>query len=160
QSFAWVEALQEKRRSTKHESLERKIIMTAHAKKSFRPTLETLENREMMDAGIGFALQVPLAQPTGGNATQMALVRPLAPETTQQVNHIAGSALQTAQQVNQFVHSALETAQTAHTALRLAAIDQIFAGFGRQNLPQNLPQSLPQALPQGQQQAPSAEVAS
>ena len=30
--------------------------MTAHAKKYFRPTLETLENREMMDAGIGGAV--------------------------------------------------------------------------------------------------------
>jgi hypothetical protein len=30
--------------------------MTAHAKKYFRPTLETLENRETMDAGIGGAV--------------------------------------------------------------------------------------------------------
>lgn len=124
---------------------------------SFRPTLESLENREMMDAGFGSALQTPLAQSSSGD-NQLALVRQFASETTRQVNHIVGSAIQTAQQVNQFVHSALETAQTAHTALRQAAIDQLFAGFGRQNLPQSLgqapgqspPQNLLQNLPQGQ----------
>src|SRR5262249_13421757 len=76
----------------------------------------------------------------------------------QQVNHVVGSVLQTAQQVNQFVHSALETAQTAHTTLRQAVIDQLFTGFGRQNLPQSLgqvpgrslPQNLLQNLPRGQ----------
>jgi hypothetical protein len=75
-------------------------------------------------------------------------VRQLASETTQQMSHIVGSAIQTAQQVNQFVHFTLETAQTAHTALRQAAIDQLFAGFSRQDLPQNVPQNMPQALPQ------------
>src|SRR6516162_415882 len=107
---------------------------------SFRPMLESLENREMMDAGFGHGLQIPLAQPTGGN--QLALVRQLASETTQQVNHVVGSAMQTAQQVNQFVHSALETAQTAYSAARNAAIDQMFAGLGHQSLPQGVPQSL------------------
>jgi hypothetical protein len=34
--------------------------MTAHAKKNFRPTLETLENREMMDAGIRGAVMHPM----------------------------------------------------------------------------------------------------
>jgi hypothetical protein len=34
--------------------------MTAHAKKYFRPTLETLENREMMDASIGGAVMHPM----------------------------------------------------------------------------------------------------
>ena len=34
--------------------------MTAQAKKYFRPTLETLENREMMDAAIGGAVMHPM----------------------------------------------------------------------------------------------------
>jgi hypothetical protein len=34
--------------------------MTAHAKNYFRPTLETLENREMMDAGSGGAVMHPM----------------------------------------------------------------------------------------------------
>jgi hypothetical protein len=121
---------------------EEELIFGA-GRRSFRPMLESLENREMMDAGLGFALQAPLAQSTGG-APQLALVRQLAIETTQQVNHFIGSAIQ--------------TAQTAHAALQQAAIDQLFAGFGRQNLPQSLgqapeqspPQNLLQNLPRGQ----------
>jgi hypothetical protein len=34
--------------------------MTAHATECFRPTLETLENREMTDAGIGGAVMHPM----------------------------------------------------------------------------------------------------
>src|SRR5262245_4896105 len=96
---------------------ERGFIMARNRiERSFRPMLESLENREMMDAGLGIALQIPLAPPTGG-ASQLALARQLASETTQQINHIVGSAMQTAQQVNHFVHSALETAHTAQAAL-------------------------------------------
>src|SRR5262249_3896656 len=55
-----------------------KVIMTANAKKYFRPTLETLENREMMDAGIGGAVMHPMMP----DIAQNAQVRLLTQETS------------------------------------------------------------------------------
>ncbi|HEY7315584.1 MAG TPA: hypothetical protein VH643_40020 [Gemmataceae bacterium] len=92
--------------------------------RSFRPMLESLESREMMDAGLGYGLQLPLAQPTGG-APQLALVRQLASENMQQVN--------------QFVSSTLETAQTAHAALRQTANNVL-------GMASHLAQALPASL--------------
>jgi hypothetical protein len=42
---------------------------------SFRPTLETLEGREMMDAGLGHGLQLPVLRPAVGGAGQVGHVR-------------------------------------------------------------------------------------
>jgi hypothetical protein len=50
--------------------------MRANAKNDFRPTLETLENREMMDAGIGGAVMHPMMP----DIAQGAQVRLLAQE--------------------------------------------------------------------------------
>jgi hypothetical protein len=44
--------------------------MTAHATECFRPTLETLENRELMDAGIGGAVMHPM-MPEFTNLTKL-----------------------------------------------------------------------------------------
>ncbi|HEY7428050.1 MAG TPA: hypothetical protein VH682_27700 [Gemmataceae bacterium] len=92
--------------------------------RSFRPMLESLESREMMDAGLGYGLQLQLAQPTGG-APQLALVRQLASENMQPVN--------------QFVRSALETAQTAQAALQQTANNVL-------GMASHLAQALPASL--------------
>ena len=54
--------------------------------RSFRPTLESLEGREMMDAGLGHGLQPPVLRPAVGGAGQVGHVRLLdspAPGATQ-----------------------------------------------------------------------------
>jgi hypothetical protein len=58
-----------------HTPEEEELIFGA-GRRSFRPMLESLENREMMDAGLGYGLQIPLGQSTGGG-NQLALVRQL-----------------------------------------------------------------------------------
>jgi hypothetical protein len=92
--------------------------MTAHAKKYFRPTLETLENREMMDAGIGGAVMHPMMP----DIAQGAQIRLLTQETSalQNQNNPLSQALTQANQA--FVAQS----QQLNANVRAAA-DRIFS---------------------------------
>jgi hypothetical protein len=111
---------------------------------TFRPTLESLETRQMMDAGLGSNLQLPIGPPMGGTP-QHSLVSQLA--TTIQ---------ETAQQVRQLAAFGLQTIQATQAAVQ-DHIDQAFAVLGRQGPPPDLPHGPPRGLLQGQQEAPSVQ---
>jgi hypothetical protein len=100
----------------------RKVFMTANAKNYFRPTLETLENREMMDASIGgVAMQRML------DMTQGAQIRLLAQETSalQNQNNPLSQALTQANQ------AFLAQSQQLNANLQVAA-DRIFSAWSHQ----------------------------
>src|SRR5262245_12876648 len=94
--------------------------MTANAKTYFRPTLENLENREMMDAGIGGAVMHRMMP----DITQGAHVRLLAQELSalQNPNNPLSQALT---QANQAV---LGQAQQVNANVQ-AAVDHIFSAW-------------------------------
>jgi hypothetical protein len=98
---------------------EQEELIVGAGRRTFRPTLESLENREMMDAGIGgVAMQRML------DMTQGAQIRFLAQET---------SALQNqnnpvAQSLTQLGQAFLKQAQLANASLHAAA-DHIFAAW-------------------------------
>jgi hypothetical protein len=89
---------------------------------TFRPTLESLETRQMLDAGLGSNLQLPIG-PSMGGTPQHSLV-----------NHLATTVQETTQQVRQLATSVLQSTQAALQG----HIDQAFAAFGRQGLPQSM----------------------
>src|SRR5262249_50655499 len=93
--------------------------MTAHAKKYFRATLETLENREMMDAGIGGAVMHPMMP----DSAQGAQVRLLTQETSalQNPNNPLPQLLTQANQA--FV------AQSQQVNANVQAVDHIFSAW-------------------------------
>ena len=105
--------------------------MTAHAKNYFRPTLETLENREMMDAGIGGAVMHPMMP----DIAQGAQVRLLTQETSalQNPNNPLSQLLTQANQA--FV------AQSQQLNANVQALDHIFSAWSHHvdQLVQNIP---------------------
>lgn len=94
--------------------------MTANAKKYFRPNLETLENREMMDAGIGAAAMHRMMP----DITQGAQVRLLAQETSALQNQ-NNPLSQSLAQANQ----AFLTQSQQRIANVQAAADRIFSAW-------------------------------
>src|SRR5262245_1492825 len=60
---------------------EQEELIQGAGPRSFRPTLEALEGREMMDAGLGHGLQLPVALPASGGADPAGQVRLLTPTT-------------------------------------------------------------------------------
>jgi hypothetical protein len=106
--------------------------MTANAKKCFRPTLETLENREMMDAGIGGAVMHPMMPVIA----QGAQVRFLAqePSALQNPNNPLSQALTQANQA--FVAQSQQLNANVQ-----AAVDHIFSAWSHHvdQVVQNIP---------------------
>src|SRR4051812_31028004 len=119
-------------------TLEEELHMFGAGLRSFRPTLESLEDRHMLDAGFGYGLQLPVLLPADAWADQASQVRLL-----------DSSAPAAAEALS----AALPPATTPP-----AGVDQAFASFAGQDLPQGLPEGLPEGLPRGQQQALSVQA--
>src|SRR5262245_55252980 len=95
---------------------EQEELIQGAGPRSFRPTFEALEGREMMDAGFGHVLQLPVALPAFGGADPGGHVPML--DT-----------------------SAPGATQAPRAALLQANLDQMFAALGRQGLPQGVQQA-------------------
>src|SRR5262245_2675956 len=99
-----------------HLTPEQEELIQGAGLRSFRPTFEALEGREMMDAGLGHGLPLPVARPALGGADPAGQVRLLD-------------------------SPAPGAAQAPRAALPHANLDQRFDALGRQGLPQGQLQS-------------------